>query len=217
MTHEEAEIAIGMRQHGALDAAGCAALDDHLTSCASCRRFEHTTATLETEMQAHTINELSHVNWTHVEARLARLRAENLNLVPRAAAMVVALVAVVAWVYDANTALTTAALGAGICALFAVMVRRRRREIARAAESDGELLACYRAQVAGALRRTRTGRWFLPAMAALWLGTGVALVFTGHPVKEVVYQLAMAVFLAGWAVQTWRDHARLRREQTELV
>ena len=217
MSHEEAEIAIGMRQHGALDAAGCAALEDHLTRCMSCRRFETTTVTLDTEMQAHTIDELSHVNWTLIEGRLARLRAENRNLVPRAAAMLLALVVVATWVYDATTALMTAALGAGICGLFAAMVRRRRREIARAAESDGELLAFYRAQVAGALRRTRNGRWYLPAIAALWLGTGIALAITRHPMKEVVYQLAMGVFLAGWSVQTWRDHARLRREQAELV
>ena len=217
MTHEEAEIAIGMRQHGALDVAGCAALDDHLSSCASCRKFEQATATQETEMQAHTINELSQVNWTHVEARLSRLRAENRNLVPRAAAMLAALVVVAAWVYDAETAIMTAGLGAGIFALLAVMVRRRRREVARAAESDGELLAFYRAHVAGALRRTRTARWFLPAMAAVWLGTGIAAAITGHPVKDVAYQLAMGVFTAGWSVQTWRDHARLRRERAELV
>ena len=217
MTHEESEIAIGMRQHGALDAAGCAALDDHLASCASCRRFEQMTATQENAMQAHTIHELSLVNWTHVEARLARLRAENRNLVPRAAAMLVALVLLSVWIYDRETTIMTALFGGGICALLVAMVRRRRREVARAAESDGELLAFYRAQVAGGLRRTATARWFLPAMAAVWLGTGIAAAITGHPIKDVVYQLAMGVFVTGWSIHTWRDHARLRREQAELV
>lgn len=217
MTHEAAEIAIGMRQHGALDAAGCAELDAHLASCASCRAFAQTTLDLESKMQAHTLAELSHINWTNVEARLARIRDENRHLVPRAAAAMVGFVLVLAWIYDLQTAVLGGLLGAGICAGFAVMVRRRRRELARAADSQGELLAFYRAQVARGLENTRAGRWFLPAMALLWLAIGIAQAVSGHPAKQVIYQLAIGVFLAGWSVQTWRDHARLVRERAELA
>lgn len=217
MTHEEAEIAIGMRQHGVLDAAGCAVLDDHLASCASCRRFEQTTMTMETQMQARAMDELSRIDWTHVEDRMARLRAEHRTLVPRMAGFGVALSGVLAWLDGLETALVAALLGGALCTMAAVMIRGRARDLARAEESTGELLVFYRAQVAAALRRTRTARWYLPAFALLWLVTGILLVRSGQPVKQVVYNVALAVFTAGWAVHTWREHVRLRREYAELA
>jgi hypothetical protein len=217
VTHEEAEIAIGMRQHAALDAAGCALLDDHLASCTSCRQFEQATLTVEAQMQARAIDELSQIDWTRVEHRMARLRREHRSLVPRMAGAGLVMAGVLAWVDGVQTALLAVLLVAALCAITAVMIRSRARDLSRAEQSAGELLGFYRTQVTAALRRTRSARWYLPAFAVIWLVVGVQLAMTGHPVREVVYNLALAVFTAGWAVQTWRAHARLRREHAELA
>jgi hypothetical protein len=217
VTHEEAEIAIGMRQHAALDAAGCAMLDDHLASCASCLQFEQNALTLERHMQTRAMAELSHIQWTRVEDRMARLHKEHRTLVPRMACAGLTIVGVLAWVYGLDVALLGALLVGALCTMSAVMIRGRARDLARAEPSAGDLLSFYRGEVAAALRRTRAARWYLPACALLWLVTGIYLAVTGHPVKEVAYNTALAAFFAGWAVHTWRAAPRLRRELAELA
>jgi hypothetical protein len=75
------ELELGMRQHGALDAAEEAALDAHLAGCASCRRFADTGDVFDSTLRRRAAAEAATVDWTHLERGVHQLqRSHRLKL-----------------------------------------------------------------------------------------------------------------------------------------
>lgn len=68
--HDEFELEIEMRLHGALDAARAAALDAHLATCAECRAFEKLSKETEKTMTANAMAQVSGVDWAAIQRRL---------------------------------------------------------------------------------------------------------------------------------------------------
>ncbi len=223
MTCEQAELSIGMRQHGALDAAGLSDLEAHLAGCASCRRFEDTTRRLETDMQSQTMDELSRIDWTRVETRMRKLHEENRHLLTRSLAMALVLTIAITWVTGGHspadyveTATQTLAMSAILMAAFVLQLRRRRREEAMAGTSREGVLGFCRTQVDGAVQRTRWFRFLNPIFGVIWLVGGLRIHASGGTTAATVFFLGFGVLLIGWGVTTHFDYRRLLREQATL-
>jgi len=71
---EKFEIEIGMRQHGALDAAEEALLDAHLATCDGCREFARLSGATASTLQADVRDEVARIDWGAMERGIARLR-----------------------------------------------------------------------------------------------------------------------------------------------
>lgn len=74
MSCEKFEIEIGMRQHGALDAAEEAALDAHLAGCESCRAFAAEAGGFETALKRRAEEEVKQVDWERLLRGVRALR-----------------------------------------------------------------------------------------------------------------------------------------------
>ncbi len=80
MECSEAEVLIGMKQHGALSAELAVALDEHLASCTNCRAFGDATRSMETEMISSSNSAARSLNVDELTAQV-RLHANETRVI----------------------------------------------------------------------------------------------------------------------------------------
>jgi predicted anti-sigma-YlaC factor YlaD len=71
---ERFEVEVGMRQHGALDAARLAALEAHLAGCPACRKFAEDAARQEDSLRSGVARDAATVDWTRIHEGVRTLR-----------------------------------------------------------------------------------------------------------------------------------------------
>ncbi len=82
--HDEFELAIEMRKHGALEAAATHALDHHLAACASCRRYAEIADESDAQLATLATGASAKLDWTEHRAQIERLRraSDTRDLLP---------------------------------------------------------------------------------------------------------------------------------------
>jgi hypothetical protein len=72
--HDEFELAIEMRKHGALAIAAADALEAHLTGCAACRGYAELADQSDARLASLATTAAAKINWTEHRAQIERLR-----------------------------------------------------------------------------------------------------------------------------------------------
>jgi len=243
MDCSEAEVLIGMKQHGALDGARAAALEEHLAACPGCRAFAETTQTMEGTLAMNASNAAQSMNPDELarivqkKIRDSRLLAWLLPSNPRnlgvragwalAALNVAVLSSIVFASDDLATGLFAALAGAGaqLLIVFAIGLPQHRKRAAELAlvRSDAEFRAFLQRDEA---ERVRAVRWM--RRAPLYV-IGIIIALMGAAVElGMVFDRAHTLGLAAVGiglcfaviVPMWRrEQRRLRdaRSRGELV
>src|SRR4051812_40102812 len=79
MSHEDFEVAIEKRLHGALTPEEAEPLAQHLAGCEACRRFEALTQTTEATMSTMTTQLDQTLPWEAIRRRVMAARRSSLN------------------------------------------------------------------------------------------------------------------------------------------
>ena len=219
---EEFEIAIGMRQHGALDVAAVEELDRHLAGCESCRRFADSTQMTEKIMADSGFVLAQGMDWERVRGRIQtmadRVRWQML-------ALLVSFPLVAAWLLwtwrpgsDAMVAVTVATMI--VIMLVLLLQQRKQRRDLRWAETAGPAgFRLYREQLDNWLLAARTMSqwgWIPPVIYAVMMAVDWMAVDWEVPRRMISGALMVVVFGSLWLHARFIERPRLERERAEL-
>jgi hypothetical protein len=225
--HDDFEVQVEMRLHGALDAAGSAALDAHLASCASCRRFEALAKETETTMRTQAAETIGQVDWARVLAGVREVRAYHASALARMATLWAAFtlaLALVAWPHSARQLAWEAAVAAALavaCSEVGPLTAWLRLRRARQAErTPAEMLAFLRSDLDRRIREIRAARALYTALAVavnglfIWIGLSRD-VAAGDWLSVALVAGSLASFPAAY-YWLFRRVGPLERERAEL-
>ena len=221
MTCEEAEIASGMRQHGALAPTETTALEAHLATCASCRAFAAMSRETERAMQARVMEEVGRIDWNTIGAGLQRLKQYDGMAWARTLVLVCVLTGFVAikvpraemWVDLASTAV----FGALIIAYRWWQTSQRAEALKAAQDSPLELLVIYRNLTETIVKQIRRRGVGTAVASVLFLHRGVSQWNLHGSSAQPLLLFAMAGVMMMVCAFTVRSHYRLRAEARELA
>ncbi|MBI4577799.1 MAG: zf-HC2 domain-containing protein [Planctomycetes bacterium] len=139
--------AIERRRRGDLSAGEARVLATHLEGCPSCHRYEALVESTEGHMSEALEGALREMDWDRVQARVAMMGRQYRQAMAFVALALALIVAVRVWYEGSDVLPATLALGAGVLVIYAVVARSRVRELGRACEARGEVLASYRREL----------------------------------------------------------------------
>ncbi|CAN5344279.1 hypothetical protein BH11MYX1_BH11MYX1_36210 [soil metagenome] len=220
-THDDYEIAIEQRRHGALDSEGVARLDEHLASCSACAAFADVSHHTEDEMRQQAAAATTRVDWSKIERYLASRskqdRIKHVQLVGFAV-MIFVIMGVFAlrarsW-HHAVAPLVVGCFFLLVLFTTAEILRRRSKrlatEVTTAARTKAGLLEFYRRQLDREIVAHRRAVPISIAICFLWTGP---LLLGSPPLPTIVLDVGAAVALL--VAVAWDRLVRLPRLRKE--
>jgi hypothetical protein len=214
MSCDKFEIEIGMRQHGALDAAEEAALDAHVATCESCRKFAASTGAFEATLKRRADEEVERVDWDRLLRGVRELRTNHrlkLWLAPLFLLQVPLIFLIGTGHLPPKEMLYAGPpLTVAIYLAWVWLIHRPFREVMAVVKNNDDLLRGYVRELE---RRIVRAKIFV-AINALFVVSGVVLAIVfGEPID-----LGVAAFFLGWvALDVWWRLPRLRRAKAEVL
>jgi hypothetical protein len=217
MSCDDFEVQIEMKLHGALSDE--AALDSHLTSCASCRAFEAIARRTEQTMTATVRMETPHVDWQNVRNAISRRlvgdgRRQLATLLVLFFAQSLAMLAFnpeQSWAMIVPRVGLAAAIAASIVVWSTHLRRRRMREYETSRE---DLFFFHRAYLESRLWSTSVGGVSVVPLGAAYLGARI-IRNTHVSLVEWLAAAMMSFLLLG--LSAWLLIVQRRRLMRELA
>jgi hypothetical protein len=210
---ERFELEIGMRDHGALDAAEEAALDAHLQTCGSCGAFAAASRGVDSALRQQSGSDVANLDWSRLRAdvtRTARRDRLKLWLAPIFLLQVpfVALVAPVKLPREVLIAGPFATVA--IFVAYVWLVGRPFREVVAVVKDGDDLLRGYLRELRRKLVRSRIFAALNASLALISVACALAL----SPVRA--YAAFCALLFGVWAAYDLAVKGpRLRRALAE--
>jgi hypothetical protein len=220
MAHDDFEIAIEQRLHGALEGSATEALDRHLAACELCRDYESRAQAEEKGLKTMFMQLTNAMDWNSVEARTkqALARAQRTRyLWPTVAIAFLAVQALIKqWTHPVSLAgrFSVFALFALPVAVVLWMLGRDHGRAQEANLAHSGALAFYRETLDRSIRQAEQSRWLLPLIAV-----AIAVLCSVLPRDPETTVLATVAAPLALGRALWIHFVRLprlRRERGEL-